>query len=451
MPYTNNRILFLVLLAACSIIFCVWRDIQLEKQYTGDLRNRIVGARLQKDGVAPYFYKWKSADSIRYYDPQNFDSFKVSNITATPFTHQLLSPIADMQQRSVSRLWLLGEYMLLFGASLLAIVIAKSTIQQWAVLIMANIFAYTSIWENHIAAGQYYLVIPALCMIFYYLIRNKKNLLWLFLAGLITASLILIRPNTVVFFLTFLLLPAALKTRRSLLFACGMIFVFLFSFAGSDKLKYWNNFREAMNEQVKAHQALGPTIQQNEPDPGLIKWEGWDKEQIQREAKLHPFTIDSEHGNVFAIVNHITGKRMPVWMLTALSVLSIGILFFFFYKRRKAERNFSFFTTALLASCLYMIPDLCSPFYRYPYNGVQWLFPLLLIAAHYKRQYKKIYTLILVGLLLNVIDIPGVPFEHTAGEYIIFVGVIVLTFSYRSATVDKRNSGKMTIKTTANL
>src|ERR1044071_6281791 len=100
----------LLFLSVCAIAYCVWRDIQLEKQYTGDLRNRVVGARLQKDGRLPYFYKWAPQDGLRYYDPQNFDTLKVSNITATPFLHQLLYPIADKPQRTISGVWLGVEY-----------------------------------------------------------------------------------------------------------------------------------------------------------------------------------------------------------------------------------------------------------------------------------------------------------------------------------------------------
>jgi len=52
-----RKIIFIatLVLAVCSACWCIYRDIQIEKQYTGDLRNRIVGARLQIDGIPPYF------------------------------------------------------------------------------------------------------------------------------------------------------------------------------------------------------------------------------------------------------------------------------------------------------------------------------------------------------------------------------------------------------------
>lgn len=78
-----------------------------------------------------------------------------------------------------------------------------------------------------------------------------------------------------------------------------------------------------------------------------------------------------------------------------------------------------------------MISDLCSPFYRFQYNTTQWLFPLLLAAAHYNRQYKKIYALIAAGLLLNIVEIHSIPFEHTAGEWLFFLAVLLIAFRYQ--------------------
>src|SRR5215467_6462451 len=102
---------FFILVAI--ITHSIIRDITLEKQYPGDLRNRVVAARLQKDGRLPYFYKWKKGDSERYLDPLNTGDIKVSNITASPFFHELLFPICDFNQRTISIIWLWTQYALL--------------------------------------------------------------------------------------------------------------------------------------------------------------------------------------------------------------------------------------------------------------------------------------------------------------------------------------------------
>lgn len=433
MPQTAHRLL-LILFCASSLCWFIRRDIQLEKLYTGDLRNRVVGARLQKDGQPPYFYKWNISDSTRYYDPQNFDSFKVSNITATPFMHQLLYPVADMPQRSISRLWLVLEYFLLVITVILAFSFARSRRQQWLVVITVALFLFTSPWQIHIAAGQYYIFIPALTMLVYYFIVEKHSLLFSFLAGIAGASLLLIRPNALLIFLPFIFIIHLLLNKRGLVLLGGAAIVFLFAFAGHNSFSNWNNFRSALKEQVKLHQDDHPAIAHNTPDPGWQSLEGWNKEQLKKDAAAHPFHVVSEHGNLFAIINRLLHIKMQAGVLAALTLVSILLLLFMFYKNKIKRKEYYPVNLVLAGYCLYMVSDLCSPFYRFEYNGTQWLFPLLLIATHYSRRYRAACALILAGLLLCILQVQASSFEHTLGEYIIFVGILLLAFLYRPAS-----------------
>ena len=86
----SGWIAFIVLMTAIAG-WSVYRDIHLEQQYPSDLRNRVVGARLEKDHASPYFYTWKTGDPLRYYDPSNWqqpgDSTMVSNITGLSLIH----------------------------------------------------------------------------------------------------------------------------------------------------------------------------------------------------------------------------------------------------------------------------------------------------------------------------------------------------------------------------
>jgi hypothetical protein len=423
--------IILIILSVCTFFFCIRRDIELEKQYPGDLRNRIVGARLQKDGHPPYFYKW-SPGSLRYYDPQNFDSLKVSNITATPFLHQLLYPLAETSQRSVSRIWLWIEYELLLLTVILALSFTKNRNQQLAVVVTTAIFLLSSGWKVHIAAGQYYLLMPALAFLFFYFINNKNLLFHSFMAGIVAASLVLLRPNIIFFLLPFLFFWNKYHIRYRIVFAIAVIALASFSFISRDSRSFWIDYRQALGQHLRSHQALQPAVQRNVPDPGFITWEGWDKKQIERDAALHPFRFESEHGNLFVITNHLFKIRLPVWALAAVSFLFMSIMALLFFKRNRRNKEFSLFTIAMLGFCLYMISDICSPFYRFQYNSTQYIFPLLLLAAHYNKRYSKLYIMIAAGMLLNIIEIPGIPFEHTAGEYMVLAAITILAFVYRA-------------------
>ena len=72
MKFPDKKIIFLdVFFLAALLAHSIYRDIQLEKQYNDDLRNRVVGSRLQKDGKLPYTYYYKSGDDLRYFDIYN--------------------------------------------------------------------------------------------------------------------------------------------------------------------------------------------------------------------------------------------------------------------------------------------------------------------------------------------------------------------------------------------
>ena len=90
------------------------RDIRYSGEYMGDLRNRVVGARIIEDGGSPYFYKWKPGDPLRYYDPQAFDIYIPSISTSTPFLHRLLIPLAGLPFATIMRVWMGVLYLLYF-------------------------------------------------------------------------------------------------------------------------------------------------------------------------------------------------------------------------------------------------------------------------------------------------------------------------------------------------
>jgi len=420
-----------ICLSGIALCWSVYRDIQIEKQYPGDLRNRVVGSRLQKDGHLPYFYKWNKNDGLRYYDPQNFDSLQISNITATPFFHQLLYPIVDLSQRTISKIWLCFEYFMLIIMVVIGILLAKNKNQQWAVVITALLFLFTNAWTGHIAAGQLYLVIPFFMMLYYYFLSRQSNFICAALAGICAAMLLLIRPNTIFFFLPILFIAHLYTAKFKIIFVTSAFAIFLLAFGGTRERKYWKEYKSALAQQVKSHQGLHPAMQQNEADPHFISWEGWNTDQVSQNALHFPYTYNREHGNVFILINHALNIKISVWLLAILSFVTMAMISFLFYKRISNTTSFSLYQLTILAFCLYMVSDIFSPIHRFQYNASQWLFPLILIASRYHFSYKKIYAGILVGLILNSIDFPFMLMEQSMGEYLVFLSVLILLFAYK--------------------
>jgi hypothetical protein len=349
-----------------------------------------------------------------------------------------MTPLAEQSQRSTSRIWLAIEYLCLFLATLLALTFARNNIQRWAMIGMTVLFMLTAGWKAHIAAGQYYIMVPALFMLFYYFISRKKYMGHAFIAGILAACIVLVRPNAALFFLPFLFLWLKFPLKYKLAFATAVLLLLGIVFGNSQNRELWKDYRLAMQDQVNAHQGE-PVIQVNAPDPHFTEWEGWNKRQIEKDGDAHVFNFQSGQGNMFVLINHSLGIRIPVSLFIAASLLFILLIAFLFYKRKIIANNISLYTVTLLGFSLYMISDLAAPFYRYQYNAVQWLFPLLLVISHYQKRYKYIYMLLLAGVLLNVIEIQPILFEHVAGEYLILAGLLLFSFIYKPESQAKNS------------
>ena len=412
--------------------FSVQRDLLADKQCPPDLRNRVVGARLQKDGRSPYFYKWKQGDGYRYYDPNNFDTLKVANITGTPFFHHLLAPLADMPERRLSACWLAIEYGSLLLITLLAFVLAKDVYQQWTVLGAAGVFLLTEAWRMHVYTGQNYLCIPLLASIFFYFIYRQTGTAAALVAGTAAVCLVLIRPNAALFFLPLLFLAKNYSRAYRIVFLLPVLALTMWSLLSPAENYLWQQYRANVDEQLKLHQQLGAAKQENALDPGFPVWEGIDRAAINAEETRHPIRRYSENGNVFVLINNLFHTKLSITAIAVLAVLATFILGGLFYFSVRGANNNHPAALALMGYSLYMVTDLFSPIYRHQYYTVQWIFPVMLAAAFYTPSFKWPYVLAAAGLLLNIINISSIKMEHTMGEYLLFLALAGIALTGKS-------------------
>jgi hypothetical protein len=421
------RILFGVLLLSV-FGWCLYRDIQLEKQHTCDLPNRVIGARLEKDGKSPYFYRWKPTDGMRYFGLGPVSYGKASGMTASPFFHHLLAPIADLPQRTISGIWLVASYLMLLLCTVIAFTLAGNTMQRWTVIATSVLFLLTDAWKLHISNGQIYLVIPLLACLFYYFI-NKTSLLHGAIAGLTAIALVLNRPTALLYLLPFLLLIKHYRVRYLLAFFVPVVCILGWIISSQQERQLWLDYKSSISEHIKVHQGLPLDKVPPTPVPKYDMLEGWNKKEILDNRSKFTVNIHSENGNFFVLVNQFFHTKIPVALLNILSLTIILLLFTtFFIKAKKQHELLHPINIALLGYCLYMISDLFSPIHRHQYNGVQWLFPLLLAASLFNTKHRWIYFFIGLGLVLNIVNIEFVKMEHTQGEYIMLVAFLWLAF-----------------------
>lgn len=431
----SQALFFIValLLTITALVYSIQRDRVYEKDYTGDLRNRVVGARLIADGKSPYFYKWKISDSTRYYDPNAFGDSRVSNITATPFFHQLLILIAGLSQATISECWLWAEYLMLLAIVLLVVSFGETGPQKTLVVLAASVFLFSDAWKSHVFAGQMYLVIAFFASLFMYLFKRAEGNLSYLACGMVAAALVFTRPNFIVFFLPLFLLRPFLKTKSVMMLLLPGIVGLLLIVTNPFQRQLWKDFFSAVSVHTKIHQGEKVETIPYDPDPGYRQWEGIDMKTastIKPGMSLYP---RSENGNFFVLVKLFLHKKTGSAASMAIALLLVFSLLFVFYKTARSKLSGGVDLNALfcLGFCLYMITDLFSPVYRRQYYTVQWIPAVLLLLATFK--WNKNFLLIVflwAGLALNVFQVPFVKMEHTIGEYLILAVLIVYSFVY---------------------
>ena len=432
-------ILLPVLVAIGILIYSIRRDSALEKSHPGDLRNRVVGARLQMDGITPYFYHWDSTAPVRYYDPSGYNHVAVSNITSTPYLHQLLYPIANLDQRLISRMWLWMQYIALAIAIGIAWKLATKKNQKILVASLGLLYLFTYWWTGNVVQGQNYWLIPlAAFLLFASLLRPDK---WWkgSIASILAISLVLIRPTLLLFILPFIVLLPYLTRQFLLSFGLTSILFLTFYLTLTDSIKYWADYRQGMAAHVSMHQGKLPLLPNYEPIEPLSEYEGWIRSQIEQDGQKISYKPSGESGNLFVWIKQITGTSYPVWM-NYLLLLSLLPLLLIVFKRKTRSLGYDplLFFSSVTGLALYMLSDFLSPVHRFAYNGAPWLFLLLLVGSKLDfRQGTLIIFWIILALILISLPSGFIPMQHSIAEYMLLALCIYIVYNPKNFVFEK--------------
>jgi hypothetical protein len=427
LKHVNYSVALNIILLLIILTHSIIRDTYLEKQYTGDLRNRIVGARLQKDGRLPYFYYWQAKDGIRYFDPRNsnLSSATVSPITASPFFHQLLYPICDLDQQTLSKIWFVFQYILLAAMVWMACRMTENINTRWLLVNTGVLFTMTEAWKSLMENGQIYLFYAFLMFCIISGILSKKRV-WTIVAGLIMAVWILNRPIGIISLIPIFLLY---KQQRLFFFTAmtSLLLYAVFVLSSPFEKSLWLNYMEGIRMQVRLHQNADPkAVLAPRLLPENRQLEGIDFDTVDKNMAEHPITVYSENGNFFVLYRTLTHHKISLGWLNFLSLLTIVALMGFFYYSYK-KNNGTSLQVLIFAFTLYMIIEIFNPVYRHQYNTVQW-FPLVLVALLIPMKWTNPGLLLLaLGLLLNIINVSWIPMRHTLGEFAWLASMLYLS------------------------
>jgi hypothetical protein len=408
------------------VVYAVTRDLQFEKDYASDLRNRVTGARIVKDGGSPYFYKWKPGDGLRYYDPQNFNRSRGSNMSSTPMLYHLLSPLVEWPQATISHIWLGIEYGMLFALTAFCLYRATTVAGKQTVLLVMGLVLLSNPWKDQVSVGQTYLCIPFLAMLFLLLADNEESPVRGFFAGTAAMCLVGIRFNTALFFLPFLFVFSCYSRKWLLCFSAPLVLFLCWALGSAHERGLWQDYYRYITRATRSDQGLIVDNASNAPDPKYPVWEGIDTLVSHRYGQHPPARVYSENGNAFVIYENIFHRKMPIGLMATLAVVSVAACFLFFYFRTRPSVDPDVYRATLLGFCLFMIPDIFSPIYRHQYYTLQWVLPLMLAAGRINARQKVFYGLLLAGLLLNCFHLPLLKMQNTIGEYLILLVLLLI-------------------------
>ena len=420
------------------------RDLKLEASYPSDLRNRQIGSRLIKDGRLPYFYHYNSNDSTRYLDIKNCNALSVSNITATPYLHELLLPICDLPFRKFSAVWLVICYVLLGAMYLLMQSISPHIVAKIIVWVTAIAFPYTEAWKTHIYQGQYYLLIPFFLVLFYWAFVQKTKWFNLLLVGFACISVILIRPTSILLLVPFIFLLKHYKQQVIAIASFGIV-ALAFIVGNTFQKNLWNQYSKGIAEHVKVHQHLNPAMQANMPCPVVEDVEGFN---LKVTGANNAPPIFSECGNFHTVWKMVFKQQISLNLLYGIEAAIIAISFLFYFLNHKKQKSFALLNACLLGFSFMMIADLFAPINLGQYNTVQWLFALLLLSQiTFKKELRWYFIVIWLGFALNILNLGFMKMEHTIGEYLMLIGCIFLSMKKLPQTFSFTASSAQTQRT----
>lgn len=424
------RLYLTVIIAAILLIIAFIRDVRYEKLYPDDLRNRVVGARLMADGKSPYFYKWQPEDGMRYYDPSNFNTNITSNTTASPFLHSLVIPFCNLSQRTISFLWLIGQYVILISMGLVAYRYAQGA-GKHASLLLTAVFPYTDGWIRHVLTGQFYLLIPFLLFATYILLAGRQKTWHIIVAALCAVMVVLIRPFAALSFIPFLFILPVTKKFIAYCFAITAVYA-LFVVVSPHQLQVYKDYNQYIKYSVSEHQGKPLSSRTIVPNPGFRYLEGFDITAIRQEKRENPVFSLSENGNFFVLYRKVVGKQLPEqWLLAASLLCTFLILLFFYFGTAASKRTLE--QCMLVGFVIYMVLEMFLPMHRHQYNTVQFLFPLLLTGMYIRNIKAWPMVLIGVGLLLNLLKWQVFPMKNTTGEILMLAGFLLAVVSWKDA------------------
>ncbi len=379
--FHKRAYLILVLMILGSLLLSIHYSIK----YSGcDLRSRTVGARVLDTKASPYFYKWLPGDSETLLDPSDDPTRIVNAVTMAPGMLYVQSVFNSLHYSWIKIAWTICQigfvlYVLIFFL-LKHIRERKDPLLLFAITTI--FFLCSPTWLINIERGQSYTLFLLFFCLLYQLLVMKKNTAWL-LAGLLIALASYCRPNFIV-----TALPLVLFLNRQFLYGLG---------AGGAVMGLHAAFHWQLWKDYFQSMTIWNGIETLNRQPSTITQDQF-PQVIEGMSNLRDVKNNFNVGVL---------RPLPWWA----SKISAGIpnliftLAYFFIavaatlRFRMRSRKPGVDVLCLLAFLVYILSEYFMAAPRGTYNGIQWMFPVL-VMLHSGRLTKVSILLMVTGLCL---------------------------------------------------
>jgi len=421
------KIFLAVLLSAVAVAGLLKTDHIRRMHGFTDMRNRVVGARLMKDGKLPYYHHWYPGDTLRYMVERMADTGRhrhVNMITASPLFHRILALVADYEEATLER----AVYFICYGLFFFLAVWAacKSRSLLWTLALFVP-FLFTDAWWHHILQTQSYLIFGFLLFLSALCLYRKQELA----AGLVLAFVILLRLNCIVFLLPFFL--DFRRYRRFILATLAGIGVYVVIVACLPfERANWMEYFSAIKEHTAVHIGQIPNAPESLDMNRILPrvFEGYNLMEMDSVRKAEHFYVNPSAVNFKGVYARIAGHRPLSYRLCqALFALSVAAVFFFLFRKRRHARAVLRPQTLVYTGFLfYFLSNFFSPIDNPPYQMAQWIVAASLFLADRHNLPRAVLWLMLAGILVNIFYVPVFPFKHMASECLFMAATLTAIF-----------------------
>jgi hypothetical protein len=424
-----NNAKWYLLLVLSFLLYCYanYNDAKIAKAAGGgDFRNRIVGSRLVKDGIDPYFYHYKTGDKLQYVDMQNCHTNEISNISASPFFLKILNPICYKPQLFLNNaLYIITQ--ICFCLILLIVTYFQQTIRQKSVAYL--ILVGTLFWDAWIMNNfnkQTYFLFAFLYLLIYLALKSsilpkiQSTILEIF-AGICIILLVLIKLNYIFLFLPFLMIFRKIKIALSTATFLGFLYIgIVFTHFYTKQL--WQKYFAFLK--ISVEQVQGKyNITNNDPCPNITVLEGIDFKKNEKLLHNNPVHFNEETSNFFNILwfTNKSAIARPVLMFLMISIVSLILIITFFRNRKNPLALYQIF---LIGFCCFIAADFYGPIFRHPYYANHWIIALAILLIHFENITKLSWILIFSALIIYVLP-KFSNLQLTLAEQLLFFAVLI--------------------------